>query len=102
MYGLNDAARQFYHSVKEAMVELGCYHSKYDPALFIKEMACPIHDSPCWNELFDKLVMDPLRKTFLDGKLEEGSFGYVMFKISQGSLSTVHVFCLSRMGMCTK
>ena len=33
-YGLNDAARQFYRSVKEALLKLTCTQATLDPAMF--------------------------------------------------------------------
>ena len=52
LYGLNDAARQFYQSVVDAMRQLGCEQSSSDPALFSYKrdggllgiMACHIDD----------------------------------------------------------
>ena len=35
LYGLNDAARQFYYSVVDELTMLGCIQSKLDPALFL-------------------------------------------------------------------
>ena len=34
LYGLNDAAKQFYNSVKHELLELGCKSSTLDPSLF--------------------------------------------------------------------
>ena len=34
VYGLNDAARNWFHSVRRRLLELGCLQSKYDHALF--------------------------------------------------------------------
>ena len=36
LYGLNDAARQFYQTVTECLINLGCFQSKLDPALFYR------------------------------------------------------------------
>ena len=33
VYGLNDAARNWFHSVRRRLLELGCLQSKYDRAL---------------------------------------------------------------------
>ena len=35
LYGLNDGARQFYLSVREHLITLGCVPSHLDPAMFI-------------------------------------------------------------------
>ena len=37
LYDLNDAARQFYYSVVEELIKLGCVQSVLDPALFYKK-----------------------------------------------------------------
>ena len=91
LYGLNDAARQFYQSV-EAMLQIGCEQSSLDPALFYFKrdgiimgmMSSHIDDflhAGC--EEFDKMVMDRLRNRFLAGKLEEVQFTYIGFDILQ-------------------
>ena len=92
LYGLNDAARQFYKTVVEALAKFQCEQSKQDPALFLCKrggktvgvMASHFDDFLHAGELeFDSAVMEPLRERFLAGKLEEGSFSYVGFHISQ-------------------
>jgi hypothetical protein len=92
LYGLNDAARQFYDSVEAELVRLGAKRSQVDPALFYVEqdgeiigaLATHIDDfMHCGNAAFDVEVMDKLRKRFVPGKLEEGSFSYVGFDIKQ-------------------
>ena len=35
LYGLNDAARQFYNSIKASLAKLGCESTSVEPALFI-------------------------------------------------------------------
>ena len=91
LYGLNDAARHFYQGVVEAMKQLGCKQSSYDPALFYMQkegklhgiMACHIDDFlHAGDKQFDD-VMGQLRTHFLAGKLEEGHFQYVGFRIEQ-------------------
>ena len=69
LYGLNDAARQFYKSIVEVLKNLNCRQHTLDPALFY------IKDSKMiWLEWyiedflhvgdpeFDKLVMDKIRE----------------------------------------
>ena len=34
VYGLNDAAKNWFYSVRRRLIELGCLQSKYDHALF--------------------------------------------------------------------
>ena len=36
LYGLNDAARQFYHIVTECLTSLGCEKSSIDPTFYYK------------------------------------------------------------------
>ena len=92
LYGLNDAARQFYHSIQEELIKLGCIKSSLDPALFfvvenkqlIGMLASHIDDFLHAGEIeFDQNIMDKMRTRFLAGKLEEGHFGYVGFEIIQ-------------------
>ena len=91
LYGLNDAARQFYHSVVETLISLGCEQSSLDPALFylkrdgilVGMIVSHIDDflhsgSPEFEEVLKKL-----RERFLAGKLEEGKFRYVGFNVCQ-------------------
>ena len=93
LYGLNDAAKQFFDSVFELLVNLGCQQSKLDPALFIKRdssgvligcIALHVDDFlHCGTSEFDIIIMDELRKRFLAGKMEEGNFRYVGFDVLQ-------------------
>ena len=62
LYGLVDAAKQFYNSVKEELLSLGMKRSKVDPALFFKindgevigALITHIDDfMHCGNKLFD-------------------------------------------------
>ena len=43
LYGLNDAARQFYVSVSELLLKLGCVISSLDPALFYYRQEDNLH-----------------------------------------------------------
>ena len=92
LYGLNDAARQFYKSVEEELKAIGFVQCSVDPALFflnkdgqlIGIIGTHIDDFiHCGKEGFDEEVMNRLRKRFTPGKLEEGSFTYVGFEIEQ-------------------
>ena len=93
LYGLNDAARQFYASVVDTLLELGCERSSLDPSLFYKHSGdgklCGIIVSHiddflhCGNPDFEHDVMQPLRKRFLAGKLEERNFSYVGYQMNQ-------------------
>ncbi|VDI09013.1 Hypothetical predicted protein [Mytilus galloprovincialis] len=43
LYGLKDGARQFYISVKDELINLGCRQSKLDPAMFILTVKGSVH-----------------------------------------------------------
>ena len=92
LYGLNDAARQFYQSVVECLKLLECTQSSLDPALFyaskdgklIGIVACHVDDFlHAGTGTFEHLVMEKLRERFLAGKIEGGNFRYVGFNIIQ-------------------
>ena len=92
LYGLNDAARQFYLSVDEELRKLGCTRSKLDPSLFYlvdNDILCGIivtHIDDflhAGNDSFDSRVMIPLRQRFQAGKLVKNSFRYIGFDVSQ-------------------
>lgn len=92
LYGLNDGARQFYLSVKDELIHLGCTQSSLDPALFymkkdnhlIGMVCCHVDDFlHAGEKCFDKHVMFELRKRFLAGKIEANHFKYVGFNILQ-------------------
>ena len=95
LYGLNDGSRQFYFSVKEFLIGQGCEVSSVDPSMFIfKEdsvlrgiVISHIDDFlHSGDSVFDRKVMEPLRKRFVAGKVESGHFKYVGLSISQSSL----------------
>ena len=93
LYGLSDASRQFYLSVREKMLEVGCLQSRVEPSLFFYYgngeklrgiLVSHIDDFlHAGDDVFEKDVMDPLRERFEAGKLEEGNFLYVGFQICQ-------------------
>ena len=92
LYGLADASRQFYLSVKEKMLALGCMQSKVEPSLFYLNvdgelqgmLVSHIDDFlHAGSAVFEQKVMAPLRERFKVGKLEEKSFSYVGFQIYQ-------------------
>lgn len=93
LYGLNDAARQFYYSVVAELKRLGCTQSALDPSLFyfksesgqlLGMLVSHIDDFlHAGDTEFDKRVMSELTKRFVAGKVEESSFTYIGFKINQ-------------------
>ena len=56
LYGLNDAARQFYNSLSKELLNIGCQRSGLDPALFMffhnshlaGVLVSHVDDSACW------------------------------------------------------
>ena len=92
LYGLNDAARQFYKSVENFLIEKGCKKSSMDLALFLlmKDdslqgiIASHVDDFlHCGTQYFENNVMKKLRQHFQAGKVEGGQFKYVGFDIFQ-------------------
>ena len=92
LYGLNDAARQFYKSVEQFLIEKGCQQSSMDPALFflMKDgtlqgiIASHVDDFlHCGTQYFENNVMTKLRQHFEAGKVEGGHFKYVGFDVIQ-------------------
>lgn len=92
LYGLNDAARQFYDSVREELLRSECHQSKLDPALFYFEkdgelhgiFACHVDDFlHAGSSVFQECVIDRLKERFIVGKFEENVFSYVGFEIEQ-------------------
>ena len=99
LYGLNDAARQFYQSVTECLGNLGCTQSKLDPALFYKTnchgeligfLACHVDDFlHAGTQDFDNNVMRKLYDRFLVGKVEFSDFRYIGFHVFQDNNSII-------------
>lgn len=92
LYGLNDAARQFYDSVVQELMRLGCGKSGLDPSLFFHHhsgnltglMVAHIDDFlHAGDQSFDEGIVKQLSKRFLAGSNLEGEFKYVGYQISQ-------------------
>ena len=91
-YGLNDAIRQFYLSVMEALLKLTCTQATLDPAIFFYDqnkklcgiLACHVDDflHAC-NSQFEDNIMALFRSRFLAGKLGKTIFKYIGFNIHQ-------------------
>ena len=73
LYGLKDGARQFYSSVRDELVSLGCVQSKLDPAVFtmiedgslVGIICCHVDDFlHAGDERFEN-VMHKLQERFL-------------------------------------
>lgn len=93
LYGLKDGARQFYLSVKDELINLGCKQSKLDPAMFTLMHGKSIEGVICCHvddflhagsDVFESM-MEKLRNRFLAGKIEKEEFAYIGFNITQNS-----------------
>ena len=83
LYGLADAARQFYDSVKEELINLGMKQSKVDSSLFYMTSntqvtgALVMHIDDflhCGNEVFEEKVLKPLAESFTVGRRAKDNF----------------------------
>ena len=95
VYGLNDAARSWYLTVKETLLNLGATMSKHDEALFtwhptnsntlLHGMILTHVDDFCWagSKLFETCVIDGIRKSFKVKSEEHVNFRYVGLDIFQ-------------------
>ena len=94
VYGLSDAARAWYETVREELVKLGMRVCQYEPAMFMFEkdgvlegIICIHVDDFCWGgtERFEEYVISSLKEDFLVGTTDSGQFKYVGIHINQGS-----------------
>ena len=92
LYGLSDAARQFYMSVKYELKRLGCQQSFLDKTVFYKQDAqglCGLiltHVDDflhCGSSTFEKSVLIPLCQRFKVGERAMKDFKYVGLHITQ-------------------
>ena len=91
LYGLKDGARQFFISVRKELLSIGCLQSKFDPAMFLKVndgclsgiLCCHVDDFLHAGNGSFEAVMVKLRARFLAGKIEDGDFKYIGFRIIQ-------------------
>ena len=90
LYGLNDTALQFYHSVKEALLKLTCVQAILDQAIFFDHqdnklcgvLACHVDDFfDAGKAQFVDNIMTPLQSCLLAGTLGETMFKYWSNKI---------------------
>ena len=96
LYGLNDGARQFYLSLRHELLALGCMISSVDPSLFIYHLnskLCGLLISHVDDFLhagdssFERLVIQPLARRFVVGRVEVSNFTYIGLDITQRSSS---------------
>ena len=99
VYGLCDAARQWYMSVKDQLIILGAVISALEPALFswncdgkIEGVMCVYVDDFLWagTKKFEKKIIMQMYKVFQVGSSNSGCFKYVGLNIvtnEDGSIS---------------
>lgn len=91
LYGLNDAARQFYMSLSEELIKLGAVKSKLDPSLFAfysKKgleglLVSHVDDFLHAGEQSFEETMDKLCKRFSAGSKETTTFKYTGYQLHQ-------------------
>ena len=92
IYGLNDAPRSWYISIREELVKLGAEPSKYDEALYTWYVEGKLHgvisthvDDFCWGgtKLFMVSIMDKIRKKYKIGVERKNNFKYLGLNVSQ-------------------
>ena len=92
VYGLNDASREWYLTVREELIKLRVYPSKYDQAVFtyycdgkLNGIISTHVDDFCWagTRYFENEVINNLRKIFIVKSEEDSSFRYLGLDIIQ-------------------
>jgi transposase InsO family protein len=90
VYGLNDASRNWYFSVREELLKNECVQSSIDPALFywyhedkLAGLFIMHVDDFLWSgtSAFKEKVVDRIRETYVSGKEAEDSFKYIGLEI---------------------
>lgn len=93
LYGLVDAARQFYQSVRSELIQLGMLQSTVDPSMFYwkcENKVCGIlvtHIDDflhCGTAEFDNSIMNALKRRFSAGRMEISDIRYIGFHITEG------------------
>ena len=96
LYGLNDAARKFYLSVKSCLLRLGCKMSNLEPAFFVYKTGNVIHGIilchvddflHSGDSEFQRNVITPLGNEFQASRRASKQFKYVGLNISQSEES---------------
>ena len=92
VYGLNDASRTWYLTVKEALLELGATVSKHDQAIFtyydngqLQGIVSTHVDDFCWGgtKFFESRVIDQIRNKFAVKCEERHNFRYLGIDLLQ-------------------
>ena len=93
VYGLCDAPREWYLSVKKELLATGCVKSRYDDDMgryeenTLQGILSAQVDDFCWagTKLFQNIVINHIRNAFTVSKEELQTFKYLGFSISQTS-----------------
>ena len=92
VYGLNDASREWYLTVREELIKLGALPSKYDQAVFtwyqdnkLNGIMSTHVDDFCWAGTvdFEMKVINKIRKVFMRKSEDSTYFRYLGLDISQ-------------------
>ena len=92
VYGLCDAPREWYLSVKKELLATGCVKSRYDDAIFywhkentLQDILSAHVDDFCWagTKLFQNIVINHIQNVFTASKEELQTFKYLGLNISQ-------------------
>lgn len=99
VYGLNDAARAWYLSLRHLLESLGARASKMDNGLFswynqsgaLSGVLCVHVDDICWGgtEEFEKVVIAKISQQLSISKTESQCFKYLGIKLSQDKCEVV-------------
>ena len=94
LYGLDDSARNWYFTIKEELIALGCKQSKLDKALFrfyseqkklIGIFLMHVDDFLfAGTPKFKNEIVEKVKQKFLISKMCEGAFVYIGWNLSQG------------------
>jgi len=93
VYGLDDAPRNWYVTLRSFLESKGVLVSKYDPALFymydpdgglIGVMVCHVDDF-LWggNDVFKELIINPLMEKFRIGTVSKTAFRFLGMNVEQ-------------------
>ena len=94
VYGLNDASREWYLTVKQELLKLGATVSKYDQAVFtfhkenkLEGIISTHVDDFCWggSSIFIDKVIVKLRQSFMVKTEEQFCFKYLGLKLLQSN-----------------
>ena len=94
LYGLNDAARQFYKSLLEELIRLGCTKNALDPAMFavfdnkgslVGLLTSHVDDILHAGNNFFQNIIENLIQRFSAGSNQSVSFTYTGYHMSQQS-----------------